>query len=1060
MLPPEMIPEDAVAASSGLIVNRSGITEAAPEEVMISNLDSIQAGTRGWLWTPARKPEGSDGSPIAVYTKANVLWYAYTQKGGAIIKKSIADLSDYSKLAVSMDGNQLVFVDGMTGNALRRLIVNDKNQVECVLFGSPQPKTAPIVTRITAEVNRDEEYTGMPVGSILMYCYTVMNRYGEVSNPSPVGVVDTAQWHLKGNYDSGEYEYDAHNHGSIKNVSVVCHIPASSMPKTLFLYRTSAEYTESKVPVPTPQLVGVYPLSAATGESVTVSDVSFPASQTPDYENDPSPAADYVSIIGEQIFLGNTGKDSLFPFPVSEAYRITITNNNTSNYVNQWHQICLYDNNAEESLVNFPGNLSLMISANTRFIDDDRITPLLCRYTENGWYHHPETGGIGRHQVMYYIRIPIVPANSHKTIYLVRFESPVDGYGEKILYSRLPLMLRAGEIRLGMVRDERVLALYMDDDPTIFIEGADTGKAFNRANARDEKAPDLDIPDGSITNHIFHPQGILTKVWTPICAGVTIEDEDEEHPYVSLNNDNAEELLKYLDVSETETIISLLVHPTPTDEPGAEYPHLGDTLKEIYHVNVDDIDWYLVCTTPYHAIWIRRRKDDNVEYVSILYTKPTINYPSYDAGQINIPVVEAGDILVNLAVHSSYSAETKIVKTGARIEYYIINGVVSSWESSVDAEYRMTSPAKTIAAVPLHIGNRHSDANNFYGDHPIYISRFEFTAGREKGSWEDFRQRFAGLPIFDNEAFGAYDLREVAGNTYMVNKNVVIEKISDVNIMQPGRLRWSRGGSMPETNERMINEGISGMFPMRSLAPTEERNTLLIWNSHGDLMRISFSGDNTEIITDSYGVGVPSQDGIVGVDDGIAFVTKDTNRVYLYSRSGLRDISSNVLSGDPTRLFYLPTMNTLIANMGEHYGFYNIRYGSWSTLTYPIVILASSGASGDSFLLGKDIGGNKLSVYELSGERQNISLTTRQYSFAGVNRINIIGEARGEDRVVVRAILYGSKYAGGSAYTAYTRELEINKPFSIPGIRGSRGFQLAITGSLDSIKYIDIDTEE
>ncbi|HOZ02099.1 MAG TPA: hypothetical protein PLG20_09790, partial [Candidatus Syntrophosphaera sp.] len=118
-------------------------------------------------------------------------------------------------------------------------------------FGTEQPKTKPTILQIDNERYEDEAYTGLPVGSILFYCYCIVNEYGERSNPSPLAICDTAQWLAKGTLELEEdYAYIDINGGSIKSVSVSCAIPQPDEAKRIELYRTGTPYFESAVPLP------------------------------------------------------------------------------------------------------------------------------------------------------------------------------------------------------------------------------------------------------------------------------------------------------------------------------------------------------------------------------------------------------------------------------------------------------------------------------------------------------------------------------------------------------------------------------------------------------------------------------------------------------------------------------------------------------------------------------------------------------------------------------------------------------------------------------------------
>lgn len=1021
-LPPELIPANTMAGCCDMLVTDNGELQAARAETLLRHMGDYIAGTRAWLWKPSRVPAGSNGSPVVIYTKLNKLWYAYAG-ADTVHAAEIAAIASFTTVSVSMDGNQFVFVDGMSGTPARRLVISSSGAIECITMGSPQPTWAPEVTRITVEENRDEEYTGMPAGSILLYSYTVMNHFGEISNPSPVSVVDGAQWQVKGNYDSGSYEYDEHNRGSIKNVTLMCRVPDRARAKTLFLYRTSAEYTESNVPVPPAQLVGVYPLGGLTEDQVTVSDVSFPAPQIPDYENDPAPAADHVAVIGDKVFLGNTGNESVFAFPATSALRVVLTNPNQTDYLNQWFQVCLYDDTHPASLRNYPGTFDLRNSM--RWIDSDRITPLLASHTNNQGYQHPGTAESVTTGNMFFIQIPVVPAKSQKTIYLVKFSVPVEEYGKPIMSKSFNTLLTEGKISLTRVRSERQVICYDDLDPSISVVGMNANRTRNKANARDAAAIIRDTPE----QQLLSPQGLVNRDWYGIGVGVS---PIAQAPYYSINEHSAAALLAAVDVTKTELYLTV----------------------RISGASVFSNSWVLLAGTPLYRLWVRRRVQDERQWISFFYLRPAEDNPGNFQGQIEMEITEHSTLYAKICIIATYELDQGHAKVGFACEYM--------WQGdpSSDPLKYMSSTMPTVYAVNLAAHARIYLLPRWLSGHNIVAGQMQFYVGQSGSNRLNILQRFAGLPTFDNEAMGALNVTDVESTKYLTNINVGIETMTELNTLRPGKLRWSRGGSLPETNERMINEGIAAIFPMRSLAPTEERNTVLIWTTNGDMMRLAFHGDKTEIVTDAYGVGFPTMDGVVGVGEGVAFITADTRRTYLYSANGLREISSRELGSTPNRLFYLAGANSLLMRHGTEYLYYNLLTGSWSPISTLSNILRAQSVGGTDYMVGVLSGStSEISLFTMNGARKPFSITTRRYPISGINRINIIGTAQPDDRVVVRALLHGSKFTGGMAESQYTPEIEINKPFSIPGIRGAKGIQLVITGAIDKLSYIEIDQE-
>ena len=997
-IPPELLADNMAVSIENMVVGDAGELKA------IAGLDLLHAipqdVDQAWLWEPYNMPADCVGDYILVLRSGTSISVFY-ERESSMANTSVASVAGECRAALTP--HYFLFVDGMGNSKARRLSIDDAGEINVGYIGARQPIKAPDVKRITADTNRDEEYTGMPVGSILLYSFVVMNRWGEKSNPSPITVMDGAQWQIKGNNDSGEYEYDDHNRGSIKSVEVECRIPDPSEARTVFLYRSHAEYTEGQTPVTTPMLVAIKQMGETDGEVVTITDSSFPASETLDYENDTAPSADLVAISGDTIFLANTGNENSFAFPVSSAIRITLDNKNPAEYVNQWISFCLYDSTAPEDLRMM--NIPLVVGANTRLIDGDRITPLEAVYSaENEAFVEHSTGDTCTTLNHFWVRIPVIPMNTSKTIYLVTFAEDVSDYGKPIANGDFKTLMNSQMLTLSPVRNERALRVF-GADPKISTTGSSAGKHVNRSNT----ARSWGIPTAQVIK-LLTPQGAETSANVPTVA-VGYHQFGGEHVLVS---DSFLQEQQSVDLLRTVAYISLYF----------------ESCKSISE------DWVLIMHTPLYRLYARRTNETG--NIGFRITGPTWGPPTGSISpSFSIDMSGGWHLHVTIYLTTSLNPVTKVAEVSWAMLY--------SAGAAHGIHYKASRSYDTVILTNVSIGlsNQLYVTSPITNDHNIWAGLFHFYCGVEPKNRLNIMQHFAHLPTFEVEGIGVCNTTTIGESTYGVNLNISIEDISLAAENRPGKVRWSAGGTMPELREILVHEGIAEIFPIRSFAPTDEHNSLLVWTNKGDLKRIAFIGERAELVPEIVGIGKPTQGTVTGAGTGVAWCNPKHGVIY-FDQRGISYLTRIKIEVTPSMIYFIPGDNLLMAVTSTGWYYCNMQHQAW-TKVEPLA--GKVFAAGDYGVILES------GVYGKDGTLAEGEIFTRAYFEPKMNRIILSGEG---DDISVGARLMGSKYSGGFADIPAV-EVEMGKPFSIPGTKGARGVQLLISGNIDKLNYIEIE---
>lgn len=182
---------------------------------------------------------------------------------------------------------------------------------------------------------------------------------------------------------------------------------------------------------------------------------------------------------------------------------------------------------------------------------------------------------------------------------------------------------------------------------------------------------------------------------------------------------------------------------------------------------------------------------------------------------------------------------------------------------------------------------------------PLYPMACTVQSGEYINKTEQILSIARFMPIYPVAGIGAYS--EVAASDastpslMLVNENVNIEALSLLQDSRPGRIQWGGYAGMPDLNEYAINENILRIAPMKSLMPTDEHNTILVFTKTNvyRLALLGNSADDCRVIKELSGLGLVNADCLVEISAGYAWLSP--KGIIMLTERGLRNISDGII---------------------------------------------------------------------------------------------------------------------------------------------------------------------
>lgn len=377
---------------------------------------------------------GNDGGTykmIAAYQDGATSWAADSLSG--LTSAGISYTSESDPRFVVAE-RKVIITDGV--NKAHFVAVDEDNAIVSGILGISAPLNKLTMTEIDAfnasdwETDSTADYISVP--GLFQATYTVVDKYGNESNPAPLSDTRNMQWFQLSTSDPVGEDERWIDRVQISNLSVPADLSSDVLEslESFNVYIRTIRFSEGDTPESFEysqqfEIIDKDNNSGTTGNTYTIT-LAPDVGNTVSYDNDVAPIADYGAHIGGVTLLGSLQTQVEFPFDFDYYVPITINNVNTKTFVDAIIRIRLWDANSGETdaitsldWTAYDTNADDQIETalnNLRFYDQDLTTALSVVYdmdTSENWLDA-------------YIKIPQLPTAQSYTVYLT-FGTTADG---------------------------------------------------------------------------------------------------------------------------------------------------------------------------------------------------------------------------------------------------------------------------------------------------------------------------------------------------------------------------------------------------------------------------------------------------------------------------------------------------------------------------------------------------------------------------------------------------------------------------------------------------------
>ena len=280
----------------------------------------------------------------------------------------------------------IVITDGV--NRAHRVFVDSEGDINAEVLGIPAPPTKITFDEIDPEEsnNWEEDYKvdSMEVIGLVQTCYTVVTKSGEESNPSPISETHDMQYFKYTVYDDETGEGGDETRWIAKVGINNLTIPSVSTSledriKYFKVYYRVFRYSAGNTPQPF-QFGQRFEVADKDSTNKYTLTNTLSLGEYVDSEKDIAPIANWSVQNAGVCMLGNCKLQAKFPYDFDNYEKITVTNNDSSTYVDAIVRIRLYDKTADaeyDPITNFEVTTTMLSNSHKyRLYDTDLITPL------------------------------------------------------------------------------------------------------------------------------------------------------------------------------------------------------------------------------------------------------------------------------------------------------------------------------------------------------------------------------------------------------------------------------------------------------------------------------------------------------------------------------------------------------------------------------------------------------------------------------------------------------------------------------------------------------------
>lgn len=342
-----------------------------------------------------------------------------------------------SEVEINIGSDKIIITDGV--NRAHFVAIDKDGNHRSGIMGIPAPTNKATITEMTEwedslwENDSTASYLSTP--GLFQCVYTVVTKFGEESNPSPLSDTLDMQF-FKLDVDGLDERWL--EKVEIKNLSIP-DLPDNILEdlKYFKIYMrvikyaggestATLEFTERFEIVSKKDSSGNVLTSGVTGNNYTLT-IEPTAGDMASWENDIAPIAKTGAEVGGITMLGNVKTKIGFPWEFKYYHPITINNGDSKSYVDAIIKIRLWDKDATgtdtDAIENFivtdfiSSNLYTKRENHIRIFDQDLTTPIMICY--NGFNNSDDVNIDGNNNYIdLYIKIPLLTAASSHIVYL------------------------------------------------------------------------------------------------------------------------------------------------------------------------------------------------------------------------------------------------------------------------------------------------------------------------------------------------------------------------------------------------------------------------------------------------------------------------------------------------------------------------------------------------------------------------------------------------------------------------------------------------------------------
>ena len=982
------------------------------------------------IWYPSRKPTNMSSDKIYLVHSGSDLYVVYWS-GLSWVKQAVfTDVPVDATVDYSTGFGRAVIADGT--NPTRFIEINKQLELIYGNIGIEAPRYMPSVSLAGADnayAETSETDTGMTIerGNILQYCYTVEDKYGVESNPSPIVSEQSLMWKYPDPTSVTGYKY-YWRRAKLEGLRADQY-PAEVRARLKYfnIYRRDIEFLEGTVST---QFRLIYRKPIAFGTNETYTDTSAEDYGTISYDKLPAPPAEYIVEANSIVYLGGVKTDGLkLPFGFDDIYSIKITNNNSIDYVN-----CVVS-----AVLSLGASVNTYIQNNpskVRVFDSDLVTPLAVNYS------------IANQQLYVWLRLPVLDRNTVKTIYfcIANTASGVtDDSWNSYRYGKFfPITSGSWSQQkvfspIHRVRSDKVLintvAAYAGAPTSTYIENLANGLNTGQIN---EEA-DVSIVDGASTQpYLFHIDG----------------------HYIAAEENEDLSAIDYTINPLADSVTMVVTGKINKDIFGYDADYVTEKyIKRICRVGRLNICFYkpsfgfgLVEPAEAFAIGIFNNGFGNAGAVPANY-----RYVSILKGIYELPtgIVSSGRYDLNIAFSYKNTGQYRIVVRNNT------TGDILHESSGTFVEDGMKNLIQDTNLKPALLSLK--DANDL-------IFKFEVYDGVFAESTEQLINYINMYPVYPSQVIGGR-LDSIPNNT-----SIAITKLTEFDLNpsnEKNRLYWSdiTGHYFNALDFVSVNEPIKALLAAPSFLKYQYQNTVIIFTRNSvnrfvltdDLSRMAQRPDS--VIPEYTSGGLYAEASVIYAFNSIMWLSE--SGVMLWNPEGIANISKGIIDipidADAVGAYYAPNNQYWLycptTKITYVYHFLNNAWTTFTEIEYVQTRQLNLGEDMDNNLVMLDADGI-LHEYPTSIRAKQVqTIKTKQYRIDNHKpfRYRCRWDADVEP-ASVKATTYNSLAATPMI------ESVTDKPQRFSWILLPNGFwgeyiQFEITGS-ESLTGIDIDIKE